>query len=161
MINEQLGVLLTEQVAHELSAHQAYTGISIYFERRSLKRWAGLFRDQATEEAQHAAKIMAFLIDNEIDFDLPAVGIATTHYESATQAVQTALDNEIRVTAQFDAMAAAALAEGDHRTSEFLHWFIDEQVEEERTMRGLLDLVDSGINLFQAEPLLEPLDQGD
>ena len=155
MISEQLGALLTKQIKHELNAHMAYSGISIYFQRRSLMRWAGLFRDQAIEEAQHADKIMAFLIDNEIEFDMPAVGGAATHFESATQAVQAALDSEIRVTGQFNAMAAAAQSEGDHRTSQFLQWFIDEQVEEERKMRGLLDLVDSGINLFQAEPLLE------
>ena len=38
---------------------------------------------------------------------------------------------------------------------QFLHWFIEEQVEEERTMRALIDLVDSGINLFQAEAHIE------
>ena len=63
----------------------------------------------------------------------------------------------MRVTAQFDALAAAATKAGDHRSLQFLQWFIDEQVEEERTMRGLLDLVASGVNLFQAESLLEKL----
>ena len=43
---------------------------------------------------------------------------------------------------------------GDHRAHQFLQWFIDEQVEEERTMRALLDLLASGINLFQAQELL-------
>ena len=52
-------------------------------------------------------------------------------------------------------MATAARDADDHRGLQFLQWFIDEQVEEERTMRGLLDLVDSGINLFQAEALLD------
>jgi ferritin len=160
MISKQLSALLTEQVDHELNAHQAYTGISIYFQRLSLTRWASLFRDQAIEEAQHAARIVDFLIDNEIEFDLPAVGPATTHFESASHAVQSALDSENRVTGQFNAMASAALAEGDHRTSQFLQWFIDEQVEEERKMRGLLELVGSGINLFQAELLLEVADSG-
>jgi len=36
-----------------------------------------------------------------------------------------------------------------------LQWFIEEQVEEERTMRDLLGLIDSGINLFAAEQLLD------
>ncbi len=58
------------------------------------------------------------------------------------------------MTGQFDALAGAAAAAGDHRSAQFLQWFIEEQVEEERTMRGLLDLLASGINLFQAEPLL-------
>jgi bacterioferritin B len=160
MISEQLGALLIAQLDHELNAHQGYSGISIYFQRQSLNRWGALFRDQAIEEAQHAAKIMAFLIDNEVDFDLPAVGVATTHFASAAHAVQAALDGEMQVTGQFNDIAAAAQASGDNRTAQFLLWFIDEQVEEERKMRGLLDLIGSGINLFQAEPLLEVGDTG-
>ncbi len=155
MISDRLSALLVEQVGSELSAHQAYMGISIYFERGSLKRWAAVFRAQALEEARHGEKIMTFLIDNEVAFDLPPLRGATTHYESARTAVETALASEIRVTGQFDTMAAAARAEDDHRAFQFLQWFIDEQVEEERTARGLLDLVNSGINLVQAEPLLE------
>lgn len=155
MISDRLSALLVEQIGNELSAHQAYMGISIHFERQSLKRWAGVFRAQALEEAGHAEKIMAFLIDNEVAFDLPPLRGATSHYKSATEAVEAALGNEIRVSGQFDAMAAAARAEDDHRAFQFLQWFIDEQVEEERKIRSLLDLVKSGINLFQAESLLE------
>ena len=151
----RLGSMLVEQIGSELTAHQTYMGVSIHFERQSLKRWAALFRAQALEEAGHAEKIMAFLIDNEVSFDLPALHGATTHYTDATEALQAALASEVRVSGQFDAMAAAARAEDDHRSFQFLQWFIDEQVEEERTIRSLLDLVNSGINLFQAEPLLD------
>jgi ferritin len=155
MISDRLSSLLVEQIASEITAHLSYLGISIYFERQSLKRWAALFKAQALEEAGHAEKIMAFLIDNEVEFDLPALRGASTHYPSAKDAVEAALASELRVTGQFDAMAAAAREEGDHRSFQFLQWFIDEQVEEERTVRGLLDLVNSGINLYQAEPLLD------
>lgn len=155
MISDKLGSLLVEQIGSELTAHQTYMGISIHFERHSLKRWAALFRAQAIEEAGHAEKILAFLLDNEVSFDLPALHGATTHYTDAVEALEAALASEIRVSAQFDAMAAAAREQGDHRAFQFLQWFIDEQVEEERTIRGLLDLVGSGINLFQAEPLLD------
>ena len=73
---------------------------------------------------------------------------------SAKAAVQTALDSELRVTAQFDALAAAAQEAADFRSQQFLQWFIEEQVEDERTMRGLHDLIDSGLNLFVAEQML-------
>ncbi len=157
MISERLSRLLVEQVEHELSAHQAYMGIALSFERQSLKGWAKLFHDQALEEAQHAAKIWTFLIDNDVEFELPAIATAPTRYATARDAVQAALESELRVTGQFDTMAKAAFTEGDHRSFQFLQWFIDEQVEEERTMRALLDLIDSGTNLFQAEPLLDGL----
>lgn len=155
MISDRLSSLLVEQITSELSAHQTYMGISLFFERQSLRKWAALFRAQALEEAGHAEKIIAFLIDNEVSFDLPALRGATTHYSGAKEALEVALASEVRVTGQFDTMAAAARDEGDHRSFQFLQWFIDEQVEEERTIRGLLDLVGSGINLFQAEPLLD------
>jgi ferritin len=157
MISEPLARLLVEQVGHELAAHQKYLGISIYFQRQSLARWAKVFHDQAIEEAQHAERIMSFLVDNEVRFELPALKSATTRYRSAKAAVETALESEIKVTALFEALASAARDAGDHRGLQFLQWFIDEQVEEERTMRGLVDLIDSGINLFQAEPLLDQL----
>ena len=157
MISEPLAKLLVEQIGHELGAHQRYLGISLWFQRQSLNRWAKIFRDQAIEEAGHAEKIMSFLIDNDVRFELPALKAATTRYRTAKAAVETALESEIKVTAQFEAMAGAARDAGDHRGFQFLQWFIDEQVEEERTMRSLLDLVDSGINLFQAEPLLDQM----
>jgi ferritin len=157
MISERLSKLLVAQVSSELGAHQTYLGISLYFERQSLHRWAKVFRDQSVEEAQHASKIMAFLLDNEVEFDLPGLVAATTHYGSAAGAVQVALESEIKVTGQFNNMATAAAEAGDHRGFEFLQWFINEQVEEERTMRALLDLLASGINLFQAQELLAEL----
>ena len=154
MISERLGKLLVAQVASELGAHQAYLGMSLYFERHSLHKWAKLFRDQSVEEAGHASKIMAFLVDNEVEFDLPRLPAATTQYKSATEVVQAALASEVKVTGQFNTMATAAVEAGDHRGLQFLQWFIEEQVEEERTMRTLLDLLASGINLFQAQELL-------
>lgn len=155
MINERVAALLLEQVGHELSAHQTYFGISLYFERQSLTRWARLFHGQSVEEAQHATKIMSFLVDNEVPFELPALGPGSATYASAAHALRTALDAEIRVTGQVETLAGVAEEAGDHRSLQFLQWFIDEQLEEERTMRRLLDLVESGMNLFQAEALLE------
>jgi ferritin len=98
---------------------------------------------------------MDFLIDNEIDFDLPAVKAVSTRYKSALDAAQRALQSERDVAAQFDAMAAKALSNGDHRSHQFLQWFIDEQVEEEAKIQSVIDLIESGINLHQAEPLLD------
>ncbi|MDQ3937932.1 MAG: ferritin [Chloroflexota bacterium] len=155
MISERLARLLIEQIGHEVRAHQLYLGISLYFERQSLSRWAKLFHDQSMEEAGHATKIIEFLTDNGVTYDLPALKAATTRYGSAEQALQTALESERRVTVQFQEMSQAAVAENDHISHQFLMWFLNEQVEEERKVQGLIDLVQSGINLYQAEPLLD------
>jgi ferritin len=155
MLNEELRKLLIQQIGSELGAHQHYMAIAIWFERQSLERWAKLFHNQSVEEAQHARKIMDFLIDNDIEFDLPALKAVSTRFASPGAAVELALESERQVAAQFDRMAGVAVANGDHRGHQFLQWFIEEQVEEEAKIMRLRDLVDSGINLFQAEPLLD------
>ena len=158
MISDRLREFLVDQVGHELTAHQDYLGIAVYFQQRSLLRWAKLFRDQSIEEAQHATRIMDFLVDNEIEFDLPPLSGATSQYESAMAAAQAALDSERNVSARFREGSQLALTEGDHTTHQFLQWFVAEQVEEEAKILNVIDLIASGINLFQAEPLLDALD---
>jgi ferritin len=126
-------------------------GISLYFTSQSLNGWAKFFHDQAVEEAGHGWKIINFLVDNDVKFSLPQVGGAPTSYKTAREAVEVAQASERRVTQLFETLASAAREAGDNRTLQFLGWFIEEQVEEERTMAALIDLIDSGINLFQAE----------
>lgn len=155
MIADQPTKILTSQIAAELTAHQLYMGISLYFTRESLNGFAKHFHDQALEEAEHGWKIINYLIDNEIDFALPRVGGAPTTYKSARDAVETALESERRVTQAFETIANAAREAKDNRTYQFVQWFIEEQVEEERTAQALLDLVNSGVNLFDAEAHLE------
>jgi len=155
MIDADLRKLLIAQIGNELGAHQLYLAIALYFERRSLDRWGKLFSDQSVEEAQHARKIMDFLTDNEVDFDLPALKATSTRFKSPLEAAKRALESERTVAKQFDAMAAIAVSKGDHRGHQFLQWFIEEQVEEESKLQAIVDLIDSGINLFQAEALLD------
>ena len=155
MISGDLRKLLIAQVGSELSAHQLYLAISVYFDRASLRGWGKLFKQQSIEEAQHAQKIMDFLTDNEIEFDLPALKATTTRFSSPLAAAQRALQSERDVAIQFDRMAAIAIKAGDHRGHQFLQWFIEEQVEEEAKVQAIVDLIESGINLFQAEALLD------
>ena len=155
MLTDDLRKLLIQQISSELTAHQQYLAIAIWFDHQGLERWARLFRSQSTEEAEHASKIMDFLIDNEVEFDLPALKSMATRFGSAAAAVTVALEAERRVTVQFDRIAATAFEKGDHRAHQFAQWFIEEQVEEEAKVQRLLDLVSSGINLFQAEALLD------
>jgi bacterioferritin B len=151
MIADHPKKLLVAQVANELAAHQVYMGIALHFTRESLNGWAKFFHEQAVEEASHGWKIINYLVDNDVEFNLPQVGGAPTTYGSAREAVQVAQASEARVTQQFEALANAARDAKDNRTLQFVQWFIEEQVEEERTMAALIDLIDSGINLFQAE----------
>jgi ferritin len=155
VIGRRLRRLLTRQVRMELDGQQAYMGISLYFERRNLVRWARLFRDRADEESRHAARIMRFLAASGLLFDVPKVAAAPTRFKSPTRAIRTALGRPRRLTARVNVLAREAASKGDGESLLLVHWLIERQVAEEREMRRLADLVASGVNLFQAELLLD------
>ena len=150
--------MLITQIQSEITAHQHYMAISIYFRKGSLDRWAKLFYKQAMEEAGHAMKIIDFLIDCEVEFDLPSIPVAVTRFDSPVEACKAALKSERTVSQQFQAMAVAATEEKDFRVFQFLQWFIEEQVEEESKMQKLIDFLNSGINPFQAQSQLDDFD---
>lgn len=157
MLSIPLAQALNKQIASEFSASNHYLAIAAYFAKQSLDDWAGFFFRQAEEERMHGMKILNYLIDNDAEVHLPAVAEARTDFDDALKAVSSALESEHKVTRQFNDMAAIASDNKDYRGLQFLQWFISEQVEEEATMGKLMDLVKSGLNLFQAQQYIPKL----
>lgn len=160
MLTKQLAGALNKQIASEFSASNHYLAIATYFANRSLDGWAAFFFAQSDEERMHGMKILNYLIDNSAHVSLPAVAEASADYADALTAVTSALESERKVSKQFADMAALATKHSDFRGLQFLQWFIEEQVEEEATMEKLVDLVESGINLFQAQQYLPQVHAG-
>jgi ferritin len=59
-------------------------------------------------------------------------------YATALEAFQTSLEHEQRVSASICALYELATSEKDYATLSFLKWFLDEQVEEEKTVTDMI-----------------------
>ena len=152
--NGDLRKLLIAQIGAELAAHQLYLAIAIWFERQSLVRWGKLFRAQSVEEARTPRRSST---SSSTTRSIRPAG-AQGHLDAVRFGVgggAARARSGRTVAAQFERMASVAIAGNDHRGYEFLGWFIAEQVEEETKLQRLVDLIDSGINLFQAEAQLD------
>lgn len=154
MICNALKDKLIQQIGHEMTASQQYLAIAGYFESQSLSGFGEFFYAQSEEERGHGMKIFKFLLDAGITPSLPQVSESSLNFSSAESAVAKALEWERSVTQQFRDMADIALQNKDYVGFQFLQWFLEEQVEEESLMTQVLDLIKSGINLFQAQALL-------
>ncbi len=154
MISNALATQLRAQIGHELTASHTYLGMAAYFRSQNLDGWANFFERQASEERDHALKIVHFLLETGETIELPAIPSVPVSYENALETVQKSLQYEQKVTKSFQNMAAGAVKDGDLTGLQFLNWFLNEQIEEEATFQKLIALIESGINLFQAEALL-------
>ncbi len=66
---------------------------------------------------------------------------AVGHRYARGDAVQFALDQEVKVTNQINNLVSIAEAEKDYASVQFLQWFVTEQVEEVDSMTTLLNTI--------------------
>lgn len=132
---------LNKQVVEEFSAEGQYIAIALHFDGETLPELCKYFHAQAKEEHMHAMKILQYISDAGGQPIVPTTKEPRDHFETAQEAVELALNQELKVTNQINSLVDLAQKENDHLTREFLQWFVMEQLEEVATMTDLLNVV--------------------
>ena len=132
---------MNAQIQSEFTAMAQYTAIAVYFDMESLPELAGFFYRQSDEERLHAMKFVHFLLEAGAKPIIPGLPELRNDFSSAEDAVQFALDQEIKVTNQINNLVAISNRENDYTSHNFLQWFVMEQVEEVDTMTTLLQTI--------------------
>jgi bacterioferritin B len=153
---------LNEQIANEFAAQQQYVACAVYYDAEALPQLARFFYRQALEERGHAMMMVQFLLDTGTEVTTPGVDAPSSRFATVTEPIALALDQEQRVSAQINALAATAREAGDYSSEQFMQWFIKEQVEEVATMGGLLRVAErAGANAAAIEEYLAREHPGD
>lgn len=132
---------LNQQITNELQASLQYTAIASYFDSEGLPALAGHFTKQSDEERMHAMKFVKYLLDAGSRPVFKGIPDVRNDFGSASEAVQCALDHELKVTQQINDLVATAAQQNDYMTHTFLQWFVTEQLEEVSSMSTLLQII--------------------
>ena len=155
MISQTLQDALNDQTAFEYYSAHIYLSMSAYLEDIDLPGFANWMRIQYQEETIHAEKIFDYLIERDgrailTDWDAPQ-----TEWKTVLDAFEDALHHEQIVTGRFNKLMDKAISEKDHAVQIFLQWFVNEQVEEEASVKLIIQqlkmLGDSKSGLFQMD----------
>jgi ferritin len=93
---------------------------------------------QSQEEHGHAMKLFNFVLARNHAVKLPGIDQPRSEFESIVDVFERALAQEQEVSRQIDALYELALKEKVFAAMAELHWFITEQVEEEKTVREIV-----------------------
>ncbi len=113
--------------------------MAAYFERASLDGFAQWMHLQSVEEHQHAMKFYKYLNDRGGVARLPSIEAPRWAYDSVREVFEASLAQEHTVTEHIYRLYKVAQEESDFATVSFLKWFVDEQVEEEKTVSDMID----------------------
>lgn len=156
---------LNDQIQAEFQSAYLYLAMSARFETMNLKGFAHWLQLQWQEETMHAMKFYNFLLQRNGTVELKTLEQPKTPFKTPIEAFEEVLEHEQYITGRIHQLYDLATEKRDYPLQSLLHWFIDEQVEEEDAARAIIDTLrligDEGPNLFlldrelgarQAEP---------
>lgn len=137
-MDKKVAELLNEQVNKELYSAYLYLDMANFYSSKGLDGFANWYEIQAKEEQDHAMLMYKYLHNNDQTVTLEAIAKPDKQFKELMDPLKAAHAHEQYVTSLIDAIYDAAQQAKDHRTVQFLDWFIKEQGEEEANSSGLI-----------------------
>jgi ferritin len=138
MLNEAMQQAVNAQINNELFSMYSYLSMSAYCEHKQFRGCARWMRMQSQEEHTHAMRLYDFLIARQGRVKLQPIAPPQFDFASVTDVFQKALEQEQLVTQQINGLYEMAFNEKAFAALVELEWFINEQVEEEKTARDIV-----------------------
>jgi len=142
MIHQDLQNALNQQINQEFTAAYNYLAMSAYFDTQNLDGFANWMQLQHDEEQVHGMKLLRYLQDRGGEVLLEGIDSPRLEYGSPLEVFQISLEMECENTASINNLYELASKHNDHATTSHLQWFLDEQVEEEKSVEDVISLLE-------------------
>lgn len=154
-INERLSNAFNNQVTAELEASLVYLQLSYFLDDMGLVGMRDWMKAQSEEELVHAHKFSQHLLDRGYVPQIGDIAPPKLDIASAVDAFETSLAHEQKISGLIRELAAIQDAERDYDSRALINWFLEEQIEEEATVNGILDRLriagDSGSGILRID----------
>jgi ferritin len=152
MMKEQVQSAINDQIRAEFQSAYTYLAMAARMEAANLRGMANWLRVQWEEEVVHGMKLYDFVLQRGGDVELHGLSAPDPGDGTPLQLFEAVLEMERDNTRRIHALYDLAVSEADYALQTLLHWFIDEQVEEEDIASDIIDKLrligDSGPSLF-------------
>ena len=158
MLSKSMQEALNKQVQMEAESSQAYLAMASWAEiQPGLQGVTEFFFKQSDEERIHMLKLVRFINERAGFAMIPALEQPMVTFQSLRRVFEEFLKHELKVSDSINDLVHLALTEKDYATHNFLQWYVNEQMEEERVARTLNDKLEmigddkSGLYLFDRD----------
>jgi len=142
MLTKKLEKVLNEQVEKEGYAAQLYLAMASWADSKGLEGISNWFYAQHMEEIEHMLKFIKYINERGGHAVVPKIDQPPREFKGIKQAFEASLEHEQMVTKSINNIVGICLDEKDFTTHNWIQWFVDEQLEEESSVQGLLDKLD-------------------
>ena len=138
MPSKKIESALNQQIQSEFSSAYLYLSMSAYCQEIHLDGFAHWLQVQSKEEIGHAMRIYSYLNNRGGRVVLQAIDRPPENFKSPRRMFEQILKSEQEISKAVHKLYKLAQDEKDYATEVELQWFINEQVEEEKTAGDIL-----------------------
>jgi ferritin len=139
MLVKKVEDLLNRQVEREGYSSNLYLSMASWAENNGLPGIAQWLYAQAEEERIHFLKFIRYINERGGATVIPEFKKPPSKFKGVEELFSEVLKHEEFITASINEIAFVTLGEKDFNTNNFLQWFLTEQVEEEASVRTIID----------------------
>ncbi|WGE30888.1 non-heme ferritin (plasmid) [Edwardsiella tarda] len=143
---------LTQQMNDEFFSSNLYLQMSAWCRDKAYEGAATFFRAHAHEEMTHMMRLFDYLDGTGSMPIIGKINAPQSAFSSLNDVLELAYQHEQSITKSINELADFAITTKDYPTFNFLQWFLNEQHEEEKLFKTLLDRLllagQSGEGLF-------------
>jgi len=141
MLKKKIEDICNRQIEREGFSSNLYLAMGSWAETNGFSGVAAWLYSQADEERLHMLKFIKYINERGGKAVLPALKKPEAEYKGVENVFREVLKHEEYITTSINEIVALTLEEKDFNTHNFLQWFVLEQVEEEASVRTILDKV--------------------
>lgn len=149
MLTKNVEEILNAQVEKEGFSSHLYLAMASWAEAQGYAGISKWLYVQAEEEHKHMLKLLHYINDSGGHAIVPSLKQPPAVYDDVKHLFEQVYAHEQHITAAISAIVAVTINEKDYTTSHWIQWYVQEQIEEEKSARTILDK----LRLLGDEPL--------
>jgi ferritin len=139
MLSKKVEDILNVQVDKEGYSSHLYLSMAVWAETEGLGGIAGWLYAQAEEERLHMLKLVKYINERDGKAKILAVKEPPNEFGSVREMFDKVLEHERFISASINEIVQVCIGEHDHTTHNWIQWFVTEQIEEEASVKALID----------------------
>lgn len=141
MLSKKIEDICNRQVEREGYSSNLYLAMASWAEVNGYSGIAAWMFSQSDEERVHMLKFIKYINERGGTAIMPSFQKPPFEFKGIVELFKEVLKHEEFITASINEIVSLTLDEKDFNTHNFLQWFVMEQVEEEASVRIVLDKV--------------------
>ncbi len=150
MLSKKVEEILNVQIQKEDYSSQLYLAMASWAENKGFEGVSSWLYAQSEEERQHMLKIVRYVNERDGVAKIPGMEQPPSDFGDIHSLFDKVLEHEQYISRSINEIVALCAAENDLSTHNWVQWFVTEQLEEEASVRTIIDKLKllGGSNLY-------------